>query len=139
MKVCFSRWVFKKKLKPNVLVERVEISAFEGSGANTDKAIYGLWTDSRAAFQVLSQDMTAQAHREVVVSLNPNVCTMTCRVRAFTRMNPLEFYGSMVEEDPQEFIDEVYKVLMIMVVTPDEFEITTHLGLYFDSFIVLNA
>jgi len=35
-------------------------------------------------------------------------------------MNPLEFHGSKVEEDPEEFIDEVYKILMIMGVTPVE-------------------
>ncbi|XP_049391403.1 uncharacterized protein LOC125855710 [Solanum stenotomum] len=29
-------------------------------------------------------------------------------------MNPPEFHGSKVEEDPQEFIDEVYKELVIM-------------------------
>jgi len=33
-------------------------------------------------------------------------------------MNPLEFYDSKVEKDPQKFIDEVYKVLAIMGVTP---------------------
>ncbi|WMV19214.1 hypothetical protein MTR67_012599, partial [Solanum verrucosum] len=40
--------------------------------------------------------------------------TTTSRVRDFTRKNPPEFHGSNVEEDPQELIDEVYKVLMIM-------------------------
>ena len=29
-------------------------------------------------------------------------------------MNPPTFYGSKVEEDPQEFIDEVYKILLAM-------------------------
>ena len=29
-------------------------------------------------------------------------------------MNPLEFHYSKVEEDPQEFIDEVHKILAIM-------------------------
>uniref|UniRef100_M1DUJ1 Gag-pol polyprotein n=1 Tax=Solanum tuberosum TaxID=4113 RepID=M1DUJ1_SOLTU len=32
-------------------------------------------------------------------------------------MNPLEFHDSKVEEDPEEFIDEVYTMLMIMGVT----------------------
>ena len=32
-------------------------------------------------------------------------------------MNPPKFHGSEVEEDPQEFIDEIYKVLMIIKVT----------------------
>lgn len=40
----------------------------------------------------------------------------------FTRMNPPKFHGSKVEEDPQKFIDEVYKVLMIIVVKPMENE-----------------
>lgn len=38
------------------------------------------------------------------------------------RMNPPEFYGSKFEEDRQKFIDEVYKVLVIMGVTPVEKE-----------------
>ena len=32
-------------------------------------------------------------------------------------MDPLEFHGSKVLEDPTEFIDELYKLLMIMRVT----------------------
>ncbi|WMV54357.1 hypothetical protein MTR67_047742 [Solanum verrucosum] len=35
-------------------------------------------------------------------------------------MNPPEFHDSKVKEDPQEFIDEVLKVLMIMGVKPVE-------------------
>ncbi|MDV3190800.1 MAG: hypothetical protein Q8838_02735 [Candidatus Phytoplasma australasiaticum] len=35
-------------------------------------------------------------------------------------MNPPEFYGSKVDEDPQEFIDEVYKVLSIMGANSEE-------------------
>ncbi|WMV38200.1 hypothetical protein MTR67_031585 [Solanum verrucosum] len=71
----------------------------------------------RAAFQVFAQAMTVQANTEVVVPVNPNMGTTASRVREFTRMNPPEFYDSEVEEDPEEFIDEVYKVLMIMGVT----------------------
>ncbi|WMV14018.1 hypothetical protein MTR67_007403 [Solanum verrucosum] len=64
--------------------------------------------------------MTTQDNREVEVPMNTNVVTTTSRARDFTRINPLEFYDSTIEEDPQEFIDEVYKVLMIMGVMPVE-------------------
>ncbi|WMV25576.1 hypothetical protein MTR67_018961 [Solanum verrucosum] len=74
----------------------------------------------RAAFQVISQAMMAQDNREVAVLVNPNVGMTATRVRDFTRVNPLELHGSKVEEHPQEFINEVYKVLIIMGVTPVE-------------------
>ena len=35
-------------------------------------------------------------------------------------MNPPTFYGSKVDEDSQEFLDEVYKVLYAMGVTSSE-------------------
>ncbi|XP_069154399.1 uncharacterized protein [Solanum lycopersicum] len=42
---------------------------------------------------------------------------MASRLRDFTRMNPPTFYGSKVEEYPQEFIDEIYMILYAMVLT----------------------
>ncbi|WMV50784.1 hypothetical protein MTR67_044169 [Solanum verrucosum] len=53
--------------------------------------------------------MMAQANREVVELVNPSVATTETRGRDFTRIITLEFYGSTIEEDPQVFIDEVYK------------------------------
>ncbi|WMV50320.1 hypothetical protein MTR67_043705, partial [Solanum verrucosum] len=44
----------------------------------------------------------------------PRTTTVGERVRDFMRMNPLVFHGSKVDEDPQEFIDEVCKILTIM-------------------------
>lgn len=51
--------------------------------------------------------MTAQANRELVSLVNPNVGTAATRIRYFTRINQLKFHGSKVDEDPQEFIDEL--------------------------------
>lgn len=49
--------------------------------------------------------------------MNPIVVTMTKRVMEFTRMNNSKFYGSKVKEDPQEFIQEIHKIVEIMGVT----------------------
>ena len=45
---------------------------------------------------------------------------MASRLRDFTWMNPSTLYRSMVHEDPQEFLVEVYKVLYAMGVTSSE-------------------
>ena len=42
-------------------------------------------------------------------------------------MNPPTFYGSKVDEDPQEFIDEVYKTLYAMgVYSSEKAELATY-------------
>ena len=53
--------------------------------------------------------MTAQPNPDVDPC--PNV---------FTRMSPPTFYGSNFYENPQEFLDEVYKVLYSMGVSSSE-------------------
>ena len=42
------------------------------------------------------------------------------RVWDFTRINSLSFHGSKSDEDPQEFIDQIQKVIDIMGVTSIE-------------------
>ncbi|XP_069144491.1 uncharacterized protein [Solanum lycopersicum] len=45
---------------------------------------------------------------------------MAFHLRDFTEMYPTTFYGSKVDEDPQEFLDEVYKALYVIRVTLSE-------------------
>ncbi|XP_049378070.1 uncharacterized protein LOC125842809 [Solanum stenotomum] len=45
---------------------------------------------------------------------------MASMLRDFTRMNPLIFLGSNVNDDPQEFLEEVYKIVEAMRVTSIE-------------------
>ena len=42
---------------------------------------------------------------------------MTSKLRVFVRMNPPVLLGSEVNEDPQKFLDGVYKALSAMRVT----------------------
>ena len=39
---------------------------------------------------------------------------MADRLREFKRINPPIFIGSKTSEDPQEFVDEVHKILVAM-------------------------
>ncbi|XP_069145457.1 uncharacterized protein [Solanum lycopersicum] len=67
-----------------------------------------------------AQAMTAQANRKVVPLQNQHVGTMASRLRDFSRMNTLTFYGSKVEEDLQDFIDKTYKIFYAMGSTTSE-------------------
>ena len=53
------------------------------------------------AITTQARHITAQANREVVSQRNHHVRTMASHLRDFTRMNPLTFYGSKMEEDPK--------------------------------------
>ena len=68
-------------------------------------------TTQAQASSVQAQAMTAQANRDIAPRPHQQVITMASRLRDFSQMNPPTLYGSKVDEDPQEFIDEVYKIL----------------------------
>ena len=61
--------------------------------------------------------MTTQVNLNLMPRVKFAESTMTSRLRYFMRMNPPIFLGSKVGEDPQEFLDGVYKVLSAMGVT----------------------
>ena len=49
-----------------------------------------------------------------------NASTPTSRIRDFMSKNPQTFHGTKVDEEPQRFIDEVFKVVDHMGFTPRE-------------------
>ncbi|WMV18323.1 hypothetical protein MTR67_011708 [Solanum verrucosum] len=71
--------------------------------------------------------MITQANKEVMDPMNLNVGTKMKRIKDFTRTNPPEFHGSKVDEDLQEFINKVYKIVGIMgLSTVEKEKLVTH-------------
>ena len=81
----------------------------------------------RAALVQMAQSITAQEHaitaqatREGSPRKNPHASTMARRMKDFTRMNPSVYFGSKTNEDTQEFVDEVSKILCAISVNEEE-------------------
>ena len=72
----------------------------------------------REAFLVLARVVTTKVNLSMIPRVLESI--MTTRLRDFMRMNPPIFLFSNVGEDPQEFLDGVYKVLSAMGVTSRE-------------------
>nr|XP_009790385.1 PREDICTED: uncharacterized protein LOC104237853 [Nicotiana sylvestris] len=78
--------------------------------------------DLRGAIQILTQLVASQAQRANVApssSSQPGDST-SYRVNRFLQLDPLVFTGANLEEDPQDFIDEVHKTLGVMHTTETE-------------------
>ncbi|TMX03457.1 hypothetical protein EJD97_016155 [Solanum chilense] len=83
----------------------------------------------RASLMNLTKLMTAQSHvinNLFVAQINqgvgpqPNASSPASKIWDFLRMNPPTFHGTMVDEDPQGLIDEFFKLVDAMGVTPRE-------------------
>ena len=59
------------------------------------------------AITTQAQAIKAQANREVVPRENQHARTMASRLRDSTSMNPPMYFGSKVDEDPQDFLYEL--------------------------------
>ena len=63
-----------------------------------------MFEEFRAFMTLLSQALMTQVNREEVASANPVRGMGATKVREFLRINPPEFYGSKIDEDPNGFI-----------------------------------
>ena len=64
--------------------------------------------------------MMPQANLEVGPNVQQNASTMSSNMRDITRMNPIILFGSKVNEDPKDFLDEVYKIYYAVGVSSND-------------------
>ena len=74
----------------------------------------------REALLALARSLTTHVKRGIVRRVNVVESTMNSRLRDFVRINPSIILGSKLGEDPQEFLDGVYKMLNAMGVNSRE-------------------
>ena len=72
------------------------------------------------AITMQAQIITYQVNRKNIQRENSPVRSMPESIWDLTRMNPLIFTRSKNSEDPQEFVDEVHKILVAMGATDAE-------------------
>lgn len=109
----------EKEIPPQVPNWRFSLRSIRNTSSSSkwtsNWECYSWWLS--ASMQVLDQALVAQANWEVVDSENLIGGIGASRVTKFLWLNPTEFNGSMVEEDANGFINEIYKVLAIMGVS----------------------
>ena len=75
----------------------------------------------RSVIHSLTKGLTTHVARDAKLHVNPNASTAAWSIRDFfTGINPPTFYGFKVDEDPQVFIYEKFKVLHAMGVASQE-------------------
>ena len=55
--------------------------------------------------------MTSQVNREVGPQVPQQVTIVASRLRDYTKICPATFFGLRSDEDPQDLLDEVYKII----------------------------
>ena len=88
--------------------------------------LYQAMTTQDQAINSQDQAMAAQAKREFGPRLNQNASTIASRLRDFTRINPPKFFGSKVNEVPQDFLDEVYNMYALGVSSNEKVKIAAY-------------
>ena len=80
----------------------------------TDAEVRASLARMAKAIRMQAHAMVVQVNWQEVLKENPSVRSMADRLRDFTRMNPHIFTGAKTLEDPQEFIDELDKILVAL-------------------------
>lgn len=69
---------------------------------------------------MFSKSVANQNNHRVPVLANSNFGSTTSKVQYFIWMNPSEFMGLKVSEDPQNFLDDIKKILEVVQVTGND-------------------
>ena len=86
----------------------------------TDAEVWESLAQMAQAITMQAQAMNSKVNRQNFERENPPQRSMADRLRDFTRMNRPIFTVSNTLEDPQEFVDEVHKILVDMGPTDTE-------------------
>ena len=86
----------------------------------TDREVRTTLDEMAQAITSQALAITAQATREGAPMDNPLARTMVSRLRDFCMMNPLVYFGSKINEDPLENVDDIHKILYTMGVNEEE-------------------
>ncbi|WMV32445.1 hypothetical protein MTR67_025830 [Solanum verrucosum] len=107
---------------PRVVEGSVVLSRQTPAQANNHSGLHGPWSFTHAmnVIHLLALSVVNQNNQHVPVPANINGGSTVAMVRDFVRVNLAEFIGSEVCEDPQNFIDELKKILGVMRVTGSE-------------------
>ena len=77
---------------------------------------------SHAEFWVLAQAVTTsvQGNRQTIAPPQQDGDSATARIRNFMRMNPPEFFESVIGKDLQLYLEEVKEITQIIHVSEEE-------------------